>query len=84
MRIRVRKNPKFLAGSESKKKYGFGYRYGFGSRHCILKVQHGSSVPDPGLGSFLSQGSVIRNNFFPDPGSESRILLHKNKISNEI
>jgi hypothetical protein len=34
--IRIRKNPKVLAGSESEseKKFGFGYGFGFGSRHC--------------------------------------------------
>jgi hypothetical protein len=27
--------------------------------------------PDPGSGAFLPQGSGIRNEFFPDPGSQT-------------
>jgi hypothetical protein len=42
LRIRIRKNPKLFAGSESKseseKKFGFGY--GFGSRLYNLIVEH--------------------------------------------
>jgi hypothetical protein len=29
---------------------------------------------DPGSGAFLTPGSVIRNRFFPDPGSQTRIF----------
>jgi hypothetical protein len=39
IRIRIRKNPNILAGSEFEKKVGFGYRFGFGSRHsCRMKI----------------------------------------------
>jgi hypothetical protein len=50
----------------------------FGSTGKLLHCLHvqikclESSVADPGSGAFLPQGSGIRDDFFPDPGS--RIL----------
>jgi hypothetical protein len=54
-------------------------------RRCAIPVPVPVvSVADPGSGPFLTQGSGILNNFFPDPGSYCIKFKYVNEILTKL